>query len=1806
MGTAGRGIRIQEVLKGAPLLSLWTLALLFLSMWELDAQTAVETRPMYIWRTGPWGRCMGSECGPGGSQSRAVWCAHSEGWTTLHTNCDQAERPDNQQSCFRVCDWHKELYDWQLGAWNQCVPVMRSARVQRPTTCAQGEEGIQTREVGCVQKAKGEPAEDAICEYFEPKPRLEQACLIPCPQDCVVSEFSPWTPCSKTCGIGLQNRIRFVLAPPLFGGAACPNLTEFQTCQLGPCQGEESLYSLRVGPWGPCTVPLPRQTRQADKPPRESEKQPRESDKLSNEGDRLTKEGEKPPRGDGKQTREGEKQSKEGDKQPKEGENPLKSKRKLGRGNRNRKSDRPSRLADRPKRQKKAKNKEKREKLREKVQERLRERGKAKDPETRELIKKKRNKNRQNRPGGKFWDLQIGFQTREVTCVHKSGAVEALSLCSQETLPVTFQACVITKDCDVTEWSKWSACTKECYDPTSPKAVWTRTRKVTQFPVGGGIDCPELEEKEPCTPQSDGVPPCITYSWKTTEWTECKVDMLLSQQDRRRGNHTGMCGGGTQTREVYCVQASTDTPSNLSPLRSKEALRPVDSKLCLGISPNTTQLCHISCPVDCEVSSWSTWGPCTYENCQDQVAKKGFKLRKRRIINEPTGGTGNCPHLVEAIPCEDPSCYDWLVVKLEDCVPDNEEKCGPGTQIPQVQCVNSDGEYVDRQLCQDAILPMPFICEVPCPKDCALSPWSPWSLCSHTCSGKNTEGKQTRTRSILAYNAGEGGVQCPNISALQEMRRCNDHPCTVYHWQTGPWGQCIEDSFIPSTNTSVGRTRGDDVSCSVGMQTRKVICVRVNVGQVPPKKCPESVRPDTVRPCLLPCKRDCIVTPYSDWSPCPSTCQTGGNTKKKQYRKRLIIQLPANGGQDCPEVLTQERDCETPSVCEGYRWKTHKWRRCQLVPWSVREGSPGNQELCGLGLQVRAVSCRKQDGGQADIEACLKFASSMPSLTQPCQVPCQEDCQLSSWSKFSSCTADCVGVRTRKRMLVGRSRKHDQCKNNQAYPLSETQYCPCNKYNAQPVGNWSDCILSEGGRMEGQLGMKVQGDIKECGQGYRYQAMVCYDQDNRIVETSRCNSHGYIEEACIIPCPSDCKLSEWSNWSRCSKSCGSGVKVRSKWLREKPYNGGRPCPKLDHVNQAQVYEVVPCLSDCGQYVWVAEPWSVWKVSNVDLNDNCGEGVQTRNVKCMLNTIDGPSEQVEDYLCDPEEMPLGARKSHLPCPEDCVLSDWGAWSPCPLPCSENSTRERSAYPLRQPGEKKECPPTKETEPCKLNRNCFHYTYNITEWSTCQLSDKAVCGNGFKTRMLDCVRSDGKSVDLIFCKELGLERKWQMNASCVVECPVNCQLSDWSPWSDCSHTCGLAGKLWRRRTVIQAPQGDGRPCPSQMEQWKPCLVKPCYRWRYSAWSECKSEGARCGEGLRFRNVSCFVSDGSGRQDGSVVDDELCGDLEPSVEGNTQIVLQEPCTVPCPGECYLTDWTVWSSCQLSCINGVDLGFGSVQVRSRAVVAQDPENLLQCPEQELEARPCTDGECFDYKWKTGPWRGSSRHVWCERSDGLNVTGGCLTTAKPKADRSCNPPCTKPQSLCTEAGVCGCEDGYTEVMTSDGLLDQCTVIPVLEIPTAGDNKADVKTIRAFNPTQPAASSPGRTGRTWFLQPFGPDGKLKTWVYGVAAGAFVLLVFIISMTYLACCCGCCLCCKSISKSPSDRIYWMEQNSCTYTCPACQKLEQEELKWCNKQQPQLQEKQQQYEAQLSKPPSSQQHPELQHSLPHPAPFETLIT
>ncbi|MEQ2256378.1 hypothetical protein ILYODFUR_023605 [Ilyodon furcidens] len=113
---------------------------------------------------------------------------------------------------------------------------------------------------------------------------------------------------------------------------------------------------------------------------------------------------------------------------------------------------------------------------------------------------------------------------------------------------------------------------------------------------------------------------------------------------------------------------------------------------------------------------------------------------------------------------------------------------------------------------------------------------------------------------------------------------------------------------------------------------------------------------------------------------------------------------------------------------------------------------------------------------------------------------------------------------------------------------------------------------------------------------------------------------------------------------------------------------------------------------------------------------------------------------------------------------------------------------------------------------------------------------------------------------------------------------------------------------------------------------------------------------------------------------------------------------------------EWSDWSSCVNICVKGAGVDFGSVQARSRAVLAQEPENLQLCPDQAWESQPCTGGDCYEYKWFSSSRPNSNPPViWCQRSDGLNVTGGCPAINPPVDNSSCDPTCLMPKSFCSE-----------------------------------------------------------------------------------------------------------------------------------------------------------------------------------------------
>ncbi|KAJ1189046.1 hypothetical protein NDU88_005797, partial [Pleurodeles waltl] len=81
-------------------------------------------------------------------------------------------------------------------------------------------------------------------------------------------------------------------------------------------------------------------------------------------------------------------------------------------------------------------------------------------------------------------------------------------ICTQGNIPLTFQSCIIAKDCEMSDWSTWSSCSKTCQSGDLSPGFRSRNRSVKQIPLAGGKECQETEEKEACYVGGEMLPPC--------------------------------------------------------------------------------------------------------------------------------------------------------------------------------------------------------------------------------------------------------------------------------------------------------------------------------------------------------------------------------------------------------------------------------------------------------------------------------------------------------------------------------------------------------------------------------------------------------------------------------------------------------------------------------------------------------------------------------------------------------------------------------------------------------------------------------------------------------------------------------------------------------------------------------------------------------------------------------------------------------------------------------------------------------------------------------------------------------------------------------------------------------------------------------------------------------------------------------------------------------------------------------------------------------------------------------------------------
>ncbi|XP_021575023.1 thrombospondin type-1 domain-containing protein 7B-like, partial [Carlito syrichta] len=153
------------------------------------------------------------------------------------------------------------------------------------------------------------------------------------------------------------------------------------------------------------------------------------------------------------------------------------------------------------------------------------------------------------------WGLQPSGREPETHCSSPLQRVSQTSLCMQDSFSLTVQSCIMPKDCETSEWSSWSPCSKTCRSGSLLPGFRSRSRDVKHIAIGGGKECPELLEKEACIVEGDLLRQCPRYSWRTSEWKECQVSLLLEQQDPHWHMTGPVCGGGIQTREVYCAQS---------------------------------------------------------------------------------------------------------------------------------------------------------------------------------------------------------------------------------------------------------------------------------------------------------------------------------------------------------------------------------------------------------------------------------------------------------------------------------------------------------------------------------------------------------------------------------------------------------------------------------------------------------------------------------------------------------------------------------------------------------------------------------------------------------------------------------------------------------------------------------------------------------------------------------------------------------------------------------------------------------------------------------------------------------------------------------------------------------------------------------------------------------------------------------------------------------------------------------------------------------------------------------------------------
>jgi hypothetical protein len=828
-----------------------------------------------------------------------------------------------------------------------------------------------------------------------------------------------------------------------------------------------------------------------------------------------------------------------------------------------------------------------------------------------------------------------------------------------------------------------------------------------------------------------------------------------------------------------------------------------------------------------------------------------------------------------------------------------------------------------------------------CPVDCVLSDWFESASCSVTCGG----GSRSEQR-VVQVSAAYGGAVCSDDRSKD--LECGTDPCPINcefeNWSG--WEECT----VTCGNGKRSRDRGEAVSAAHGGEA----CVGPTDEE---EACNE-----------FECPIDCDHSDWGDWGVCSEACGPGTHS-----RSRYEDPSAAYGGAACEGKLSEAQDCEVvPCPVD-----------CVMGAWE-NEGECSS--TCGGGYQqqFRDVTTAMAHGGSTcpAVEGNVAFLQGGHGATKAAEEgrqtrqimcntdPCPVDCELTAMTVDLSCSVSCGGGIEVHRASIATLNAHGGTECPAADSEQRYKEEACNEQEC-PV----DCEMTQWtgfGACSETCGEGSKKRTREVTTEAAHGGVVCPDGREEV-------------ETChVVACPINCELGQWSNWGDCSSECGPGSKTRARSVAIEAQYGGSSCDGA--LGEEADCEVAPCPVDCELDVWVDD--------EAGCSKTCGGGElkQTRAVKVAADhggeECDAAVEQT--VLCNEDS-----------CPKDCVLSDWVESTECTI----------------------------------------------------------TCGGGERTYIKNVVEAAAHGG--VACPEAQDDEMLKTEACNEDACPVDCVLSPFGAWTDCSATCA-DGTRSKERTVETEAANGGTECEGDLKEEESCNLGECpidcVLSDWEEWSECSISCGEVGYQVRFRNITTDQAHGG----------EACGDM---FENRTEC----PDLVPCPIDCVLGAWER-EECSVTC------GDGTLK-ETRAIQTEPQHNGTACGAQE-KTLPC-GGEVCPVDCQVSEWEAVGT---CTRACGggfqtkrryvmqaaVGTGAACPVAAELEEEEACNEhEC--PGEPVGEAGAQSMPmegSGGEKVITLNVAHSSLPVIIAGPLPMRGDERVGLAVVSAVAKQETTVAAP--------------------------------------------------------------------------------------------------------------------------------------